>query len=167
MASHNRAVLLGCCGILLLAILQFILLPAWDYRQAMTRKVHNSIAALHDTEILAHQYTSLIQQRSELSKESNAQQGTLFALVEKVCRKLSISSAIDAIHPTQQALENNLIQETLNLRLKGLHQRSLTKFLYAVEHQLQGITVTNLAITRTKENLLDADFTLSMTTAAS
>lgn len=165
MPAYNHTFALGGCALLLLGILQFILLPAWDYKEAMNNEVHRKQKALRRVNSLSSEYSNLIQQRKELSKEGNQQQGTLFALVEKITRDLTINSNIDAIRPKRNNVESNLIQEILTVRFKRLYQRSLIKFLYTLEHDVEGITVKELIIARTKNNLLDVNVTLSMTTS--
>lgn len=166
MRQNHRTFVLGICGILLLSILQFILLPAMDYDEAMKRQVGRNNNAIGKLELLTKEYSQLIQNRRALSKGLDKNKGTLFAIVEKVARKLRINKNIDAVRPQKHEIENNLVEEEVTLRFKGLYQKHLVTFLYKIEKELQGITVKNLNIKQTKEKLLDVDIALTMVTSA-
>ncbi|MEZ0576915.1 hypothetical protein [Halodesulfovibrio aestuarii] len=165
MGQNHRTLILGICGFLLLSILQFILLPAMDYNKAMQLQVVKNNKAARQLEVLTKEYSQLIQKRKKLSKGLDKKKGTLFAIIEKVARDVDVNSNIDAVRPQQHDLENNLVEEEVALKLKGLYQKHLVTFLYKIEKELQGIDVKNLNIKHTKENLLDVDITLTMVTS--
>lgn len=166
MKQNHRTLILGTCGILLLSILQFILLPAMDYKETMERQIARNSNAIGKVELLANEYSQLLQSRKALSRGLNKNKGTLFAVIEKVARDLRINKNIDAVRPQKHEIENNLVEEEVTLRLKGMYQKHLVALLYTIEKKLQGITVKNLNIKQTKKKLLDIDITLTMVTSA-
>ncbi len=166
MSQNNRTLILGICGVLLLSILQFILLPAMDYKEDMERQVIRNTKAIEELEPLTEEYSQLLQKREALSKGLDKNKGTLFAIVEQVARDLHINRNIEAVRPKKHDLKNNLVEEDVTLRFNGLYQRHLVSFLYKIEKDLQGITVTNLSIKQTKAKMLDVDIALTMVTSA-
>lgn len=165
MRQNHRTLIFGICGVLLLSILQFILLPAMDYKEDMERQVIRNTKAVGKLEALTKEYSQLLIKRKALSKGLDKNKGTLFAIVEKVARDLRINRNIDAVRPKKHDLKNNLVEEEVTLRFKGLYQRHLVNFLYKIEKNLQGITVKNLNIKQTKAKMLDVDIALTMVTS--
>lgn len=165
MGQNQRPLILGICGILLLCLLKFVLLPAMDYKGSMEQQVKRNRNAYGKLEALTSEYAQLLQKRKTQTKGLNKNKGTLFAVVEKTARELHINRNIDSVRPQKKELENNLTEEEVTLRFKGLYQAHLVKFLYTVEKSLQGISVKNINIKQTKNKLLDVDIALLMVTS--
>lgn len=165
MGQNHRALTLGICGVLLLSILQFILLPAMAYKEDMERQVIQHTKAIGKLETLTKEYSQLLKKRAALSKGLDKNKGTLFAIIERIARELRINRNIDAVRSKKHDLKNNLIEEEVTLRFKGLYQKHLVNFLYKIEKKIQGITVKTLTIRQTKAKMLDVDITLAMVTS--
>lgn len=165
MGQNQRTITLAICGALLLCTLQFIALPTMDYKNDMAVQVKRNYKALGKLQALTQEYSQLQAKRKALTSGANANKGTLFAIVEKVTREQQINELIESVRPQRQELENNLVEEKVQVRFDNLYQQDLMRFLYTVEKSLQGITVQNIEIRRTKDELLRADISLIMTTS--
>lgn len=167
MGQNQRAITLGICGGVLLGVLQVIALPAMDYKEDMSRLTARNYKALGKITVLAQEYTQLQARRKALTSGIHPNKGTLFAIVEKISREQGINDLIESVRPQQQEIGNNLTEEKVQIRFENLYQRDLIRFLYTMEKSLQGITVLDLEIRRTRHELLNADISLSMTTSSS
>ncbi|OBQ46590.1 type II secretion system protein GspM [Halodesulfovibrio spirochaetisodalis] len=165
MGQNQRTITLAICGVLLLGVLQFIALPMLDFKEEMTAQVKKNSKALSKLDVLTQEYSQLQAKRKALTSGTNANKGTLFAIVEKVAREQKINELIESVRPQRQELDNNLVEEKVQVRFDNLYQQDLMRFLYTVEKSLQGITVQNIEIRRTKDDLLKADLSLIMTTS--
>ena len=166
MGSNTRALVLGCCGVLVLCVVQFILLPSIDYAEDMARQVDRNGRAYIKLSKLTQEYCELVGKRRTLTYGASSNKGTLFAIVEKVARDLEINENIDSVRPQQRNLENELVEEEVQLRFQDLYQHDLVAFLFTIEKSLQGITVNGLSVKTTKDQLIDADILLTMTASA-
>jgi len=165
MGQNQRTITLAICGVILLGVLQFIALPALDYKANMAKQAMRNRNSLNKLEVLTQEYSQLQAKRKALTSGASAAKGTLFAIVEKVTREQNINDLIESVRPQRQELENNLMEEKVQIRFDGLYQQDLVRFLYTMEKSLQGITVQNVELKRTKDDLLKAELSLVMTTS--
>lgn len=163
--EHRRAVTLALFGAVILGIVQFIVLPALDYRDEMDRRAACTFNSLGKTTALVREYTQLQQKRTALLSGVSTHQGTLFAIIERISREQGINNLITSVRPKQTILENNLVEDSVLIRFENMYQSDLVAFLYTMEKTLQGITILNLEIKRTQDALLNAEISLSMTTS--
>lgn len=161
--KNKRAAALALLGTLFLGVLQFIVLPALDYKNDMNRHAVRMYKTLNKTTALAEEYTQLQKKRKALSSGIPKDQGTLFAIIERISRKQGVNNLITSIRPQQHNLQNNLIEENVLIHFENMYQSDLVTFLYSIEKSLQGICVLSIEIKRTQNELLNASISLSMT----
>ena len=132
--SVSRPLLLGLGGLALLGVVQWVILPAFEYRADNARLSQSNAAA-------------------------PAKNRSLFSLVNKEADRLSLSRRIEALRPATR--KENDGSERIEMRLTGLYLKQGVQWLHALESH-PGVRVENLTFRRSAKNLLDMDMTVSL-----
>ena len=138
--SVSRPLLLGLSGLALLGVVQWVILPAFEYR------ADNASRAEHA-------------RLSQSNAAAPAKNRSLFSLVNKEADRLSLSRRIEALRPA--ARKENDGSERIEMRLAGLYLKQGVQWLHALESH-PGVRVENLTFRRSAKNLLDMDMTVSL-----
>ena len=138
--SVSRPLLLGLGGLALLGVVQWVILPAFEYRADNASRAERA-------------------RLSQSNAAAPAKNRSLFSLVNKEADRLSLSRRIEALRPA--ARKENDGSERIEMRLTGLYLKQGVQWLHALESH-PGVRVENLTFRRSAKNLLDMDMTVSL-----
>ena len=138
--SVSRPLLLGLGGLALLGVVQWVILPAFEYRADNASRAERA-------------------RQSQSTAAAPAKNRSLFSLVNKEADRLSLSRRIEALRPA--ARKENDGSERIEMRLTGLYLKQGVQWLHALESH-PGVRVENLTFRRSAKNLLDMDMTVSL-----
>lgn len=153
--SVSRPLLLGLGGLALLGLVQWVILPVFDYRAAnadraeRARKRHASLCAL------AADYGAL----ARAPEAAAPQKRSLFSLVNREAERLSLSRRIEALRPAARDEKDG--GERIELRMTGLYLQQAVQWLHALESR-PGVRIDSLTLRRTAKNLLDLDMSVAL-----
>ena len=132
--SVSRPLLLGLSGLALLGVVQWVILPAFEYRADNASRAERARQRHLSMQLLTDDYARLSQ-------------------------RLSLSRRIEALRPA--ARKENDGSERIEMRLTGLYLKQGVQWLHALESH-PGVRVENLTFRRSAKNLLDMDMTVSL-----
>ena len=150
--SVSRPLLLGLGGLALLGVVQWVILPAFEYRADNASRAGQRHLSM---QLLTDDYARL----SQSNAAAPAKNRSLFSLVNKEADRLSLSRRIEALRPA--ARKENDGSERIEMRLTGLYLKQGVQWLHALESH-PGVRVENLTFRRSAKNLLDMDMTVSL-----
>jgi len=150
--SVSRPLLLGLGGLALLGVVQWVILPAFEYRASRAERARQRHLSM---QLLTDDYARL----SQSNAAAPAKNRSLFSLVNKEADRLSLSRRIEALRPA--ARKENDGSERIEMRLTGLYLKQGVQWLHALESH-PGVRVENLTFRRSAKNLLDMDMTVSL-----
>ena len=150
--SVSRPLLLGLGGLALLGVVQWVILPAFEYRADSAERARQRHLSM---QLLTDDYARL----SQSNAAAPAKNRSLFSLVNKEADRLSLSRRIEALRPA--ARKENDGSERIEMRLTGLYLKQGVQWLHALESH-PGVRVENLTFRRSAKNLLDMDMTVSL-----
>ena len=150
--SVSRPLLFGLSGLALLGVVQWVILPAFEYRADNASRAEQRHLSM---QLLTDDYARL----SQSNAAAPAKNRSLFSLVNKEADRLSLSRRIEALRPA--ARKENDGSERIEMRLAGLYLKQGVQWLHALESH-PGIRVENLTFRRSAKNLLDMDMTVSL-----
>ena len=150
--SVSRPLLLGLSGLALLGVVQWVILPAFEYRADNASRAERARQRHLSMQLLTDDY-------ARLSQSNAAKNRSLFSLVNKEADRLSLSRRIEALRPA--ARKENDGSERIEMRLTGLYLKQGVQWLHALESH-PGVRVENLTFRRSAKNLLDMDMTVSL-----
>ena len=150
--SVSRPLLLGLGGLALLGVVQWVILPAFEYRAGNAERARQRHLSM---QLLTDDYARL----SQSNAAAPAKNRSLFSLVNKEADRLSLSRRIEALRPA--ARKENDGSERIEMRLTGLYLKQGVQWLHALESH-PGVRVENLTFRRSAKNLLDMDMTVSL-----
>ena len=133
--SVSRPLLLGLGGLALLGVVQWVILPAFEYRADNASRAERARQRHLSMQLLTDNYARL----SQSNAAAPAKNRSLFSLVNKEADRLSLSRRIEALRPAAQGVQ----------------------WLHALESH-PGVRVENLTFRRSAKNLLDMDMTVSL-----
>ena len=145
--SVSRPLLLGLGGLALLGVVQWVILPAFEYRADNASRAERARQRHLSMQLLTDDYARL----SQSNAAAPAKNRSLFSLVNKEADRLSLSRRIEALRPA--ARKENDGSERIEMRLTGL---------YLKQGAHPGVRVENLTFRRSAKNLLDMDMTVSL-----
>ena len=149
--SVSRPLLLGLGGLALLGVVQWVILPAFEYRADNASRAERARQR--------HLSMQLLTRLSQSNAAAPAKNRSLFSLVNKEADRLSLSRRIEALRPA--ARKENDGSERIEMRLAGLYLKQGVQWLHALESH-PGVRVENLTFRRSAKNLLDMDMTVSL-----
>ena len=138
--SVSRPLLLSLGGLALLGVVQWVILPAFEYRADNASRAERA-------------------RQRQSNAAAPAKNRSLFSLVNKEADRLSLSRRIEALRPA--ARKENDGSERIEMRLTGLYLKQGVQWLHALESH-PGVRVENLTFRRSAKNLLDMDMTVSL-----
>ena len=153
--SVSRPLLLGLGGLALLGVVQWVILPAFEYRADNASRAERARQRHLSMQLLTDDYARL----SQSNAAAPAKNRSLFSLVNKEADRLSLSRRIEALRPA--ARKENDGSERIEMRLTGLYLTQGVQWLHALESH-PGVRVENLTFRRSAKNLLDMDMTVSL-----
>ena len=153
--SVSRPLLLGLGGLALLGVVQWVILPAFEYRADNASRAERARQRHLSMQLLTDDYARL----SQSNAAAPAKNRSLFSLVNKEADRLSLSRRIEALRPA--ARKENDGSERIEMRLTGLYLKQGVQWLHALESH-PGVRVENLTFRRSAKNLLDMDMTVSL-----
>ena len=160
--SVSRPLLLGLGGLALLGVVQWVILPAFEYRADNASRAERARQRHLSMQLLTDNYARQIASLARLSQSNAAapaKNRSLFSLVNKEADRLSLSRRIEALRPA--ARKENDGSERIEMRLAGLYLKQGVQWLHALESH-PGVRVENLTFRRSAKNLLDMDMTVSL-----
>ena len=150
--SVSRPLLLGLGGLALLGVVQWVILPAFEYRADNASRAERARQRHLSMQLLTDDYARL----SQSNAAAPAKNRSLFSLVNKEADRLSLSRRIEALRPA--ARKENDGSERIEMRLTGLYLKQGVQWL----ESHPGVRVENLTFRRSAKNLLDMDMTVSL-----
>ena len=138
--SVSRPLLLGLGGLALLGVVQWVILPAFEYRADNASRAERARQRHLSMQLLTDDYARL----SQSNAAAPAKNRSLFSLVNKEADR-----------------KENDGSERIEMRLTGLYLKQGVQWLHALESH-PGVRVENLTFRRSAKNLLDMDMTVSL-----
>ena len=151
--SVSRPLLLGLSGLALLGVVQWVILPAFEYRADNASRAERARQRHLSMQLLTDDYARLSQSNAAAPAKTRS------SLVNKEADRLSLSRRIEALRPA--ARKENDGSERIEMRLAGLYLKQGVQWLHALESH-PGVRVENLTFRRSAKNLLDMDMTVSL-----
>ena len=145
--SVSRPLLLGLGGLALLGVVQWVILPAFEYRADNASRAERARQRHLSMQLLTDDYARL----SQSNAAAPAKNRSLFSLPQ--------SRRSAALRPA--ARKENDGSERIEMRLTGLYLKQGVQWLHALESH-PGVRVENLTFRRSAKNLLDMDMTVSL-----
>lgn len=148
----SRPLLLGLGGLLLIGMVQWVILPVFDYRSENASRADRARQRNLSMQLLAGDAARLEQGPARTKR-------SLFALVNNEAERLSLSRHIEALRPASR--RENDDAERIEMRMAGVYLRQGVQWLHALESH-PDVRIESLALRRTATNLLDMDMTVSL-----
>ena len=150
--NASRPLLLGLGGLLLVALVAWVIVPLFEYRVAGAARLQRA-KARHASML------TLCETASRLSRTPQQTTGpSLFSAVNREAEQLGLARNIETLRPSSR----NDTEEGLELRISGLYLRQGVQWLHALEAR-PGVRVDTLTLRRSAQNLLDIDMSVSRT----
>ena len=122
--SVSRPLLLGLGGLALLGVVQWVILPAFEYRADNASRAERARQRHLSMQLLTDDYARL----SQSNAAAPAKNRSLFSLVNKEADRLSLSRRIEALRPA--ARKENDGSERIEMRLTGLYLKRGVQWLH-------------------------------------
>jgi general secretion pathway protein M len=163
----DRQLLLGAAlaVALLVAVIQWIVLPVARYRESLGRSI---VQAQQDLSLVAAQgqeYAELAANASRNGRPANAGKGkpeqTLFALLENLATQRQLRANIEYIRPSVRQGADGSRHDVVEMRLNGVGLNQLVPYLEAVQATGRGIGVERMNMRSHEKRPLDVDLVFS------
>ena len=151
---NARALILGLGGLVVLGVVQWVVLPVFDYRADNASRAERAGLRRASLQRLADDYARLSR-----SPEAQPKGRSLFSLVNKEADRLSLSRHIEALRPGARNDADGA--ERIELRMTDVYLKQGVRWLHALESQ-PGVRIENLTLRRNAKNRLDMDMALSL-----
>lgn len=153
--SVSRPLLLGLGGLVLLGLVQWAILPVFDYRDANAERAERARKRHASLRALAADYGAW----ARVPESAAPKNRSLFSLVNKEAERLSLSRRIEALRPAARDEKNG--GERIELRMTGLYLQQAVQWLHALESR-PGVRIDSLTLRRTAKNLIDLDMSVAL-----
>lgn len=162
MAAKNtrmRVIVAGGAVAVLLAVLATSVL---GMRANARHEIEQGRKDLGRLQALAAEYGQLRAERERLASGGNRAQGTLYAILDGILRRMSLSGKVRFMKPGTRETANGAREEVVSLGIQGMYGGEFVALLHEVEVGAGGLFVDEASLRKTKDGLLDMDLTVSM-----
>lgn len=163
----DRQLVLGAALVvaLLVAVVQWIVLPVADYRESLGREIAQAEQSLARVTALGAEYADLSAKarRSGGGKSGQAGQAgqTLFALLENLAAREKLRPSIEFIRPSVRQGAGNVRHDVVEMRLNGVGLDQLVSYLEAVKASGRGVLVERMNLRSHDKRPMDVDLVFS------
>lgn len=152
---ENRVIMFALIGLGAIILLQFIVLPLFNYNKSVQRQVKVVGGQLEQVSLLSDEYEKL---RNLASGSGPAKKGAnLFARLENLTRKLKVAASVDFMRPSTKTLDDGRIEEEVYVRFKSMLQKDFVRFLYSSEIEGGVVSIKHMRIKKDKSARFDVD----------
>lgn len=162
LSQQQRYMLLGGGGLALLLLLQFAIIPAVQYTRSVDKDLARAKRHYESISTLVARLETLRKAETVATRAAAGQKDALFAHVESLARKLKLTRNVDSMRPSSRVVDENTMEDEVQVRMRGLEQEELMRFLYAIEYEENTLSVKTMSMRKDKRNLLDVDITVSL-----
>jgi len=157
MMPDRRLVLGAALAVaLLVAVVQWIVLPVSAYRKSLGRDIASAEQALTRTTDLGEEYKALAAQTRSAGQVARPNQ-TLFALLESLAARGQLRGNIEFIRPSLRQGSGGMRHDVVEMRLNQVGLEQLVAFLESVDTAGRGIVVERLNLRAHDKRPLDVD----------
>ncbi len=157
----DRQLVLGAAlaAALLLAVVQWIVLPVAGYRESLARNIAQAEQSLTRVAALAEDGAALAAKGRKAGPQGRQPQAgqTLFALLESLAAKGQLRQNIEFIRPSVRQDSGGARQDVVEMRLNGVGLDQLVSYLEAVRASGRGVLVERLNLRSHDKRPLDVD----------
>lgn len=164
MSRRERLMVLGA-GVLVLLTLVYLGIVE-PYRGAIGRldsKVRNRQKQLTEVVNLRSQFLQLQRRQAELDRRINANPGfSVFSFIETTAVQTALKPNLVSVRPQPPVVQDQLREESVEIRLEKIALNQLLRFLYSVEHADALVQVKSLRVKTRFDNRAQLDATLTI-----
>lgn len=144
---------------LLLAVVQWIVLPVAGYRASLAQNIVQAEQSLARVAALAEEHAVLSAKARKAGPQGKAGQAgqTLFALLENLAAKGQLRQNIEFIRPSVRQGSGGARQDVVEMRLNGVGLDQLVAYLEAVRASGRGVFVERMNLRSHEKRPLDVD----------
>ena len=157
---ERRVVSLGACGIGLFILVQFVVFPFFDQREALKRGIDVKRRGLQEITRLQAEYESYKKGaagiENYLKRRSNG--FTLFSFLEQAAGRANVKDHINYMKPSDSRGAGPYKEATVEMKLEKINLRQLLDYLYLIESPENVVSIKRISIRDSKgeKGYLDA-----------
>ena len=141
-------VTLGACAIALFLLVQFIVFPLLDKRDALKRGIEAKRVGLKEIRILRAEYESY--RKGTAGVQSHLQRRnkgfTLFSFLEQAAGKAGVKDHIKYMKPSDSRGSGGVKEAMVEMKLDRINLRQLVDYLYLIESPENVVSIKRISI---------------------
>jgi len=149
---EKTVVALGASCVGLFILVQFIVFPFFDKREALRRGIEAKRNGLKEMTRLSAEYQSYRMKsagiQSHLSRRPK--DFTLFSFLEKAAGRAGVKDHINYMKPSGSRGTGPLKESTVEMKLEKINLRQLTDYLYLIESPEHVVSIKRISIRDSK-----------------
>lgn len=149
---EKLSVSLGVGFITLFVIVQFIIFPLLDKRDAMKRGIEAKWSGLKEIRMLKAEYEAY-QKGAEGMKshlERREKGFALFSFLEQAAGRAGVKDHIKYMKPSDSSGDGRLKESTVEMKLDKINLKQLVEYLYLIESPEKVVSIKRISITDSK-----------------
>lgn len=156
---NKRAVLLALGGVAFLLLLQYAVIPLVRFERSLDGRIRAAVAQHRalGKELARYRAARGAWDEVEQRLQRRGQGFTLFGYLNQLNAKLGLQKNVDSIRPQKNEKPDGLVEENVEMRLRGVTTEQVVRLLYAVEVTNGTIAVSRMRLKRAGTEF-DAEF---------
>ena len=144
---------LSICAVAIFFLLQFIVFPVLEEKNALERGVKVKEAGLREILKLRKEYETYKKDTHGIQDILRKREKgfTLFSFLEKAAGEAGVKSHIKYMKPSASKGTGAFKESMVEMKLEGITLQQLVDYLYLVQSPENAVTVKRLSITESKE----------------
>jgi hypothetical protein len=147
--SNREKILILVSSVLLIAFLvyQFVFVPIMGIRREYDLEWMALEKKLHELEVLAQKYADEKSYLAALTKTFESKKGdSVLTFLENIAEEVGIRENIEYIKPRGSESNDGITRTTVELKIDTISIVDLMRFLYRIEEDRKGLTVSYLRL---------------------
>lgn len=157
----------GAAGLALFAFLQWVIVPLFDHRDRLQRRLDARRSSIVEMAALEQRYRAEREIYGAWNRllEERPGEFSLFSHVEKLAGRADIMNRIAFIKPTESELpDSDVRMSRVEIKLVGLTIKQLVDYLHLLESGANAIRISRLSVERKGEVSATLDVVLQVET---
>lgn len=149
---EKTAVSLAACCIAVFVLVQFIIFPFFDKREAMKRGIEAKRSGLKEIITLRAEYESYRKGAAGIQSYLRRREKgfTLFSFLEQAAGRAKVKDHIKYMKPSGSRGSGRLKESMVEMKLDGINLRQLVDYLYLIESPENVVSIKRISIRDSK-----------------
>ena len=147
--KREKRIIAACLGIAAVILAHFaVISPALAKRDELKTRISQADVQGEELKGLRLQYDQILNETEKINSriKNRPRNFTLFSFLDQTASRLNLKSNLAAMKPSRRAIDKNLVEDMVEVRLEGISLENLVAYLYEIERTGAAVVISSIRI---------------------